>query len=123
MGPEGDAEEAEEAELLPGLAHAEEAGGLPEEGRLVAYAEVRRDFQVLKEWSDVELRDTLGKMTSTPAELLIYSPLGPFVVLSSIAIFRDGLSVWGIPPCRDYLGLCTNWSPWLPFPLPFPLPF
>ena len=47
-------------------------------------------------------------MNSSLSEVLIYSPIGPFLVLSSIAIWRDGLSVWGIPPCRDYLGVCAD---------------
>ena len=36
-----------------------------------------------------------------------YSPIGPFLVLSAISIWRDGLAAWGIPPCRDYVAFCA----------------
>ena len=78
------------------------------DGPAAAYREVRKDHPALKGWSDEELRDTLFDMNSSLSEVLIYSPIGPFLVLSSIAIWRDGLSVWGIPPCRDYLGVCAD---------------
>jgi hypothetical protein len=94
-----------------------------EEGPSAAYDAVRSDYPVLEGWSDDEIRDTLYDMNSTLAELLLYSPIGPFIVLSAIAIFRDGQPSFGVAPCREYLALCANWSPWLPSPLRFPLPF
>ena len=93
-----------------------------EKGIAAAYAQVRADYPELTGYSDEKFDVAFDTMGRTFEELFIYSPLGPFVILSSIAIFRDGLSIWGIPPCREYLGLCTTWSPWLPFPLPFALP-
>ena len=94
-----------------------------EEGLEAAYTKVRQDYPQFTDWSDEELESNLSELGRSAAELLIYSPFGPFIVLSTIAIVRDGLSVWGIPPCREYTAVCANWSPWLPFPLPFPLPF
>ena len=26
----------------------------------------------------------------------------------AIAIWRDGLAAWGIPPCKDYIDACAN---------------
>lgn len=94
-----------------------------EEGSAAAYSLVRKDFPIFSTWSDQELEVTLDELGRSASELLIYSPFGPFIVLSSIAIFRDGLVAWDIPPCREYTAICANWSPWLPFPLPFALPF
>ena len=34
-------------------------------------------------------------------------PVGPFLLLSGIAIWRDGMAPWGILPCRDYLDVCA----------------
>ena len=34
-------------------------------------------------------------MSSTPLELLLYSPIGPFLFLSAIAIARDGIDLAG----------------------------
>ena len=47
-------------------------------------------------------------LQSTPTELLVNSPLGPFIVLSGISIWRDGLAAWNIPPCKEYLDVCQN---------------
>ena len=78
------------------------------DGPEAAYAQVRKDHSVLSAWSDDEIKDTVNSLDSTFAELLIYSPIGPFLVLSFIAIWRDGLDAWGIPPCKDYVGLCAS---------------
>ena len=71
---------------------------------------MRTDFPVLTQWSDDEIGDTIDELQSTPAEILIYSPIGPFLVLSAIAIWRDGLSAWGIPPCKDYVSFCQMFA-------------
>jgi hypothetical protein len=62
-----------------------------------AYAAVRSDHAILDSWSDDELKETINSLTATPQELLIYSPIGPFIVLSTLAILRDGmdLGTWG----------------------------
>ena len=72
-----------------------------EEGAAAAYAKVREDHPALKAWSDEEILVTRLSLKSTPVEILLYTPIGPFIVLSAIAIWRDGLSAWGIPPCRE----------------------
>ena len=78
-----------------------------QEGPAAAYAQVRKDHPALSGWSDGEIQTTVESLKSTPAELLIYSPLGPFLVLSAISIWRDGLSAWGIPPCSvSTPGIC-----------------
>ena len=79
-----------------------------ESGKAAAYDQVRKDHPVLAEWSDDEIKATVENLQSTVAELLIYSPIGPFIVLSAIAIWRDGLAAWGIPPCKDYIDACAN---------------
>ena len=71
-----------------------------------AYAQVRKDHKALVEWTDDEIKATFMSLKPTPAELLIYSPFGPFIVLSAISIWRDGLSAWNIPPCASYLDVC-----------------
>ena len=78
-----------------------------EEGETAGYAQVRTDYPVLGAWSDAEIKDTKSSLKSTTAEILIDTPIGPFIVLSAIAIWRDGLSAWGIPPCRDYVDFCA----------------
>ena len=77
-----------------------------EESSEAAYAAVRADHPVLSGWEDNEIKDVVNELETTPAELLIYSPIGPFLILSAISIWRDGMSVWGIPPCKDYVGFC-----------------
>lgn len=79
-----------------------------ESGAEAACAQVRTDFPVLNAWSNDEILATYQDLSSTPAEIFIYSPLGPFFVLSAISIWRDGLSAWGIPPCKDYIGACQD---------------
>ena len=69
-------------------------------------AEVQRDHPVLASWSAAEIEATVNSLRSTPAELLTESPIGPFLVLSSIAIWRDGLAAWNIPPCSTYMDIC-----------------
>jgi len=81
------------------------------EGLEAAYAMVRSDHAVLAEWSDAEIRLALKELKTTPLELLTDSPIGPFLVLSSIAIWRDGMAPWGIAPCRAYLDLCAPEGP------------
>ena len=81
------------------------------EGLEAAYAMVRSDHAVLAEWSDAEIRLALKELKTTPLELLTDSPIGPFLVLSSIAIWRDGMAPWGIAPCRAYLELCAPEGP------------
>ena len=77
-----------------------------EKGPDAAYAQVRVDHPVLSGWSDGEIKNTVADLKTTPAELLIYSPIGPFLVLSAIAIWRDGLAAWNIPPCASYSSIC-----------------
>lgn len=77
-----------------------------DEGAPAAYAKVRSDFPILESWADDEIKDVVNDLKSTPAELLIYSPIGPFLVLSAISIWRDGMAPWGIPPCKAYVGFC-----------------
>ena len=81
------------------------------EGLEAAYAMVRSDHAVLAEWSDAEIGLALKELKTTPLELLTDSPIGPFLVLSSIAIWRDGMAPWGIAPCRAYLDLCAPEGP------------
>ena len=76
-------------------------------GEAKAYASVRKDHPVLSNWSDIQIRDAISELKPTLAEILIQTPIGPFLVLSAIAIFRDGLSAWGVPPCREYIGACA----------------
>lgn len=79
-----------------------------EQSDAAAYEQVKKDQPTLASWTDAEISDVLDEMVSTPAELLIYSPIGPFLILSAISIWRDGLSAWGIPPCKDYVGVCKD---------------
>ena len=55
----------------------------------------RSDHPVLSEWSDEELKTTIDEMQSTPLEILLYSPLGPFFLLSVLAILTDGIDLTG----------------------------
>ena len=79
-----------------------------EESYAAAYAAVRKDYPNLGDWSDGEIETTVNSLSSTFQEILIYSPIGPFLVLSAIAIWRDGMAPWGIPPCKDYVDFCAN---------------
>ena len=76
-----------------------------QEGATVAYDAVRADHATLIDWSDDEIKATVNSLMSTPTEILINSPIGPFLVLSALAIWRDGLDVWGIPPHPGFLAL------------------
>ena len=78
------------------------------EGEANAFAAVREDHVVLSSWSDDQIRDAVSELKPTLSEVLIQTPIGPFLVLSAIAIFRDGLGAWGIPPCRDYVDFCAG---------------
>lgn len=62
-----------------------------------AAASVRSDHPVLKDWSDNEINDTIDDLDSTLVEILVQSPIGPFLVLSAISILRDGMDLgeWG----------------------------
>ena len=82
-------------------------------GPKAAFDQARKDLPALASWSDLEIEATYTSLNSTPQELLIQSPLGPFLILSAISIWRDGLAVWNIPPCKDYLDFCP---PGLQFP-------
>ena len=75
-------------------------------GRVAAYEQCRKDLPALSSWSDAEIEATFTYMQSTPSELLFNSPIGPFLVLSGLSIWRDGMAAWGIPPCKTYLDLC-----------------
>ncbi|EOD30921.1 hypothetical protein EMIHUDRAFT_99210 [Emiliania huxleyi CCMP1516] len=75
-------------------------------GRVAAYEQCRKDLPALSSWSDDEIEATFTYMQSTPSELLFNSPIGPFLVLSGLSIWRDGMATWGIPPCKTYLDLC-----------------
>lgn len=75
-------------------------------GRVAAYEQCRKDLPALSSWSDDEIEATFTYMQSTPSELLFNSPIGPFLVLSGLSIWRDGMAAWGIPPCKTYLDLC-----------------
>ena len=77
-------------------------------GRAAAFEAARKDFPALSSWSDDEIEATYTLMKSTPSEILFQSPIGPFFLLSGLAIWRDGLSAWGIPPCREYLDFCQS---------------
>ena len=61
--------------------------GLP---RDEAYDLVRSDHAVLAEWSNEDIEDTVADIKSTPLEILIDTPIGPFLFLSTIAIAQDG---------------------------------
>ena len=61
--------------------------GLP---RDAAYDLVRSDHAVLSEWSNDDIEDTVADIKSTPLEILIDTPIGPFLFLSTIAIAQDG---------------------------------
>ena len=55
-----------------------------------AYDLVRSDHAVLAEWSNEDIQDTVADIKSTPLEILIDTPIGPFLFLSTIAIAQDG---------------------------------
>ena len=76
------------------------------DGRAAAFDQCRQDLPALASWSDEEIEATYNAIQSTPLELLVNTPIGPFFLLSSFAIWRDGLSAWNIPPCKEYLDLC-----------------
>ena len=59
------------------------------------------------DWSDAEIGLALKELKTTPLEVLTDTPIGPFLVLSAIAIWRDGMGPWGIAPCREYLDVCA----------------
>ena len=75
-----------------------------------ACTQVRADYPILNEWSDAEIRLVVQEIKPTPTELFWGTPLGPFLILSGISIWRDGMEPWGIPPCRDYLDACVALS-------------
>jgi len=62
-----------------------------------AAAAVRSDHPILNDWSDGEINDTIDSIESTVMEVLVQSPIGPFLVLSAISILRDGMDLgeWG----------------------------
>ena len=87
-----------------------------------AYDMVRADLPALGQWSDKEIEATIDALKSTPIELLVYSPIGPFLLLSGISIFRDGMELGAagrLPPCKDYVTVCAQFAD-VPFPLAFP---
>jgi len=61
--------------------------GLP---RDEAYENVRKDEADLSAWSDDEIEATVDSLNATPLEILIDTPIGPFLFLSAIAIAQDG---------------------------------
>ena len=77
------------------------------EGLEAAYALVRSDHAALADWSDAEIGLALKELKTTPLEVLTDTPIGPFLVLSAISIWRDGMVPWGIAPCREYLDVCA----------------
>ena len=77
-------------------------------GNDAAFEQVKKDHPVLSTWADADIDATVLSLKSTPAEVLIYSPIGPFLILSAISIWRDGMAPWGIPPCREYVGVCAS---------------
>lgn len=77
------------------------------EGLEAAYAVLRSDHPALADWSDAEIGLALKELKTTPLEVLTDTPIGPFLVLSAIAIWRDGMGPWGIAPCREYLDVCA----------------
>ena len=87
-----------------------QAGGEP-----TAYAQVRADHPALLTWADAEIATALRALRPTAFELLTQTPLGPFVFLSGLAMLRDGVDAWGLPPCQQYLAGCAA----LPGPVPF----
>lgn len=56
-----------------------------------AYDLVRKDYPELAGWSDDEIADACRDMRPNAKELIVDSPIGPFLVLSAISILRDGL--------------------------------
>ena len=52
--------------------------------------------------------DRVPPLQSTPSEILLGTPIGPFIILSAISIWRNGLAAWNIPPCKEYLALCES---------------
>ena len=57
---------------------------------LLAVARKCSDHAVLSEWSNDDIKDTVADIKSTPLEILIDTPIGPFLFLSTIAIAQDG---------------------------------
>lgn len=76
------------------------------EGLEAAYAAVRNDHPVLSDWSDAEIRATVNSIKPTASEIFLLTPIGPFFILSGVAIWRDGLTAWGIAPCKTYMDFC-----------------
>ena len=85
------------------------------DGPSAAFALVRKDHPVLSSWSDGEIDATVNSLKTTPAELLVNSPIGPFLLLSAISIWRDGMEPWNIPPCKEYLEFCASAPSFLGF--------
>ena len=84
-------------------------------GPEAAYALARQDHPILSGWSDEEIKGTVGSLKPTVKEIFVETPIGPFIVLSSFAIWRDGMAPWGIPPCREYLDICAALPTFQPF--------
>jgi len=76
------------------------------ERRRAAFDACRKDLPALASWSNIEIEATYNALERTPSEIFVNSPLGPFFLLSSFCIWRDGLAAWSIPPCKEYLDFC-----------------
>ena len=50
------------------------------------YDAVRKDWPVLGEWADDDLKDTMSEIKPNFVEIMKDTPIGPFLVLSSISI-------------------------------------
>ena len=60
------------------------------------WAVVKSDYPVLASRADEDLRNALYDLKPTTQELLMYTPIGPFIVLSTIAIRLNGLAPDGL---------------------------
>ena len=105
----------EEESALRKVRLASGAGGPYEERDAAAYAQARADYPALREWSDAEIAAAVRRLKPRPVELLTQTPIGPFLLLSAFACVRDGVDVWNVPPCKEYLAACAA----LPGPVPF----
>ena len=53
---------------------------------------VKEDYPVLASRNAADLRNALFDLKPTPMELMQYTPIGPFIVLSTIAILLNGVA-------------------------------
>jgi|EP00966_Prymnesium_polylepis_P223650 hypothetical protein len=65
------------------------------------WAQLRQDHPALSSWSDVELAEFITQMRSTPLEILVATPIGPFLFFSGIALLqKEGI----LPPPPQIFG-------------------